>query len=70
MRASGIARYEIWTRVGDGPAQRLATTPSTTALVPAQPGVRNQYFTIAVDRQGNREPRPSRADSGTRVRAI
>ncbi len=70
VRSSGIARYEIWRRAGDGRATRVATTTSTTALVPAEPGVRNQYFTIAVDRQGNRERRPSPADRGTRVRAV
>jgi subtilisin family serine protease len=55
VKPSGIARYEIWRRVSGGPAQLVATTSATTAVVPAQPGVRNEYFSVAVDRQGNRE---------------
>ena len=38
----------------------MTTTTSTSALVPAEPGVRNQWFTVAVDRQGNRERRSPR----------
>jgi serine protease len=69
VRASGISHYEVWRSTGTGRAQRIATTTSTNALVPAEPGVRNRYFTIAVDRAGNREPRPPRGDR-TRTRAV
>ena len=57
VRSTGIARYEVWRKAGEAPAQRMTTTTSTSALIPAEPGVRNQWFTVAVDRQGNRERR-------------
>jgi serine protease len=57
VRSTGIARYEVWRKAGEAPAQHMTTTTSTSALVPAEPGVRNQWFTVAVDRQGNRERR-------------
>jgi serine protease len=64
VRSSGVQTYEVWRATGDGPAERIATTSGTTVLVPVRPGVRARYFTVAVDRQGNREPRPSGADRG------
>ncbi len=69
VRASGIARYEVWRAAGGAPAQRIATTAGTTVLVPAEPGVENRYFTLAVDRSGNREPRP-RAGDRSRTRTV
>jgi serine protease len=62
VRSSGLARYEVWRAAGDAPPQRIATTSDTTALVPVEPGVRNRYFTIAIDRHGNREVAPARSD--------
>jgi hypothetical protein len=69
VRSSGVARYEVWRAAGDGPAQRVATTTDTTLVVASEPGVQNRYFTVAVDRQGNREPRPKRTDR-SRTRTI
>ena len=57
VRSTGIARYEVWRKAGEAPAQHMTTTTSTSALIAAEPGVRNQWFTVAVDRQGNRERR-------------
>jgi subtilisin family serine protease len=62
VRSSGLARYEVWRAAGDEEPRRIATTTDTTALVPAEQGVRNRYFTIAVDRHGNREAAPARND--------
>jgi subtilisin family serine protease len=69
VRRSGVARYEVWRAAGHGPAQRMRTTASTSALVPVLPGVRNRFFTVAIDAAGNREARPGRRDR-SRVRGI
>jgi serine protease len=55
VRASGIARYEIWRDEDSGPARHITTTTDTTIVLPAAYGMRDRYFTIAVDRAGNRE---------------
>jgi subtilisin family serine protease len=57
VRASGVARYEVWRTPGDAPARRIATTQSTSALVPLRRGVRNRFVVVAVDHRGNRERR-------------
>jgi len=55
VRSSGIARYEVWRDPPDGPARLITTTTDTTLVLPAAYGVRSRYFTIAIDRAGNRE---------------
>jgi serine protease len=57
VRASGIARYEVWRSSGEGEAELVTTTTDTTLLLPAAGAPGSRYFTIAVDRAGNRERR-------------
>jgi subtilisin family serine protease len=57
VRASGVARYEVWRTVGGAPAQRIATTQATSALVPMREGGRNRFVIVAVDHRGNHERR-------------
>jgi subtilisin family serine protease len=68
VKPSGVARYEVWRAAGGRP-QRVMTTTGTSALVPVAPGVRNRWYTIAVDRYGNREAPPTTGDR-TRVRTL
>ena len=56
--ASGVAKYELWRQVDDGPARRVATTTATQIRVGATPGERYSFYTIAVDAAGNRERPP------------
>jgi subtilisin family serine protease len=67
--ASGIARYEVWRSVGGRAAVKLTTTRRTSYRLRVRPGRRYSFFTIAIDRAGNRETRPRRADARVRVLA-
>ncbi len=67
LEPSGIARYEVW-RVANGrPVRRIAVTTATTLRVAARLGSRYAFFTVAVDRAGNREGSPATPDARTRV---
>ena len=67
VRASGIARYEVWRSVDGQPAQHVVTSTDTTVVLPHQPGADTSYWTIAVDRDGNRERRPRGGDGRVRT---
>jgi hypothetical protein len=67
VRASGIDRYEVWRSVDGQPAQHVATSTQTTVVLPDQPGADTSYWTIAVDREGNRERRPRGGDGRIRT---
>jgi len=67
VRASGIERYEVWRSVDGRPAEHIATTTDTTVVLPDQPGADTSYYTIAVDRVGNRERRPRGGDGRVRT---
>ena len=67
-RASGIVRYEVWRAVARAAPRRVAVTARTSLRVRGRRGVRYTFFTIAVDRAGNREAPPSRPDARVRVR--
>jgi hypothetical protein len=65
VTVSGIARYEVWRSANGQPARRIATTTATSLRVGARPGSRYAFFTVAVDRAGNHEPRPEQPDATT-----
>ncbi len=56
--ASGIAHYDVYARAGGGGARLIASTASHTLSFRGRPGFRYVFFTVAVDRAGNRESRP------------
>ena len=62
VRASGVERFELLRSVNGGPMRRLATTKARRRTVRVLPGRRYAFSTAAIDRDGNREPRPARAD--------
>lgn len=66
--SSGIARFEVWRSVNGGRARRLLATTRRTLHVPARRGVRYGFYSVAVDRAGNREAAPGRADARFRLR--
>ena len=66
--ASGIARFEIWRSVNGGKARRLRSTTARTVRVAAHRGARYAFYSIAVDKAGNREQAPGRADARFRLR--
>jgi serine protease len=61
--ASGIARFEIWRSVNGHTPHRLRTTTAQTVRVAAHHGTRYGFYSIAVDKAGNRESAPGRADA-------
>ena len=59
---SGIARYDVYRAIGRGRPRRVATTTATQRRFRVPRGRRVTFFTVAVDRAGNREAAPSRPD--------
>jgi subtilisin family serine protease len=69
VRRAGIARFELWRSIDGGPPRRIfTTTRGLTKLVPVSAGSSYGFFTIAVDRAGNREAPPTHPD--IRVKAL
>jgi hypothetical protein len=67
VRVSGISRYELWRSVDGRRARRILTTRWTSRRVAVRPGGRYAFFTVAVDRAGNRERKPRRPDARVTV---
>jgi hypothetical protein len=63
VRASGIARYELWRATNGGPFKRLYSTTSTSRRVTLRRGGRYRFYSVAIDHAGNREPAPKQADA-------
>jgi serine protease len=59
---SGLAGFELWRSLDGRPARRLLSTPRPSARVTLRRGHRYAFFTIAVDRAGNREAAPTIPD--------
>lgn len=56
---SGVDHYELYRTIGRGAAQRIATLAGTSLRVSVKGGRLYGWYTLAVDRAGNRESRPS-----------
>ena len=69
IAASGVDYYELWRAASGGAPHRIKKTRGTTMRVRGMRGKRYSFFTIAVDRAGNREAPPPRADASVRVSA-
>ncbi len=67
LKASGIDHFELYRSANRRPWRRIASTTRTRLKVRVKPGSRYKYYTVAVDRAGNREPIPPRPDLITRV---
>ncbi len=63
---SGVRRVELWRVTNGRPARRLVKSARSTVRVPVRRGSRYRFYTRAVDRSGNREPVPARADTTVR----
>ena len=59
---SGFAGFELWRSLDGRPPRRLLSTPRRSARVTLRRGHRYAFFTIGVDRAGNREPAPEVPD--------
>jgi len=67
LKASGIARFEVWRSVNGQAARRIASTARHSLRLKARAGSRYAFFTIAVDKAGNRQRRPKHPQARTRV---
>ena len=67
VAASGVDAYEVYRSANRRPYRRIKRTRATKLKVAVQPGARYRYYTIAVDKAGNREVVPPRPDLSTRV---
>ncbi|HEX2105638.1 MAG TPA: S8 family serine peptidase [Solirubrobacteraceae bacterium] len=65
---SGLARYELWRSVDGNRPRRLLTTRGTARRVRVRRGSRYRFFTVAVDKAGNRERAPRLGDVRVTVR--
>jgi subtilisin family serine protease len=63
VRASGIARFELWRATDGGPFKRLFSTTRTSHQVTLRRGGRFRFYSVAIDHAGNREPAPKQADT-------
>ena len=64
---SGVRRYEVFASAGGGGFRRIARTKKQSVRFTGRPGARYRFFTVAIDKTGNRETKPIRADAMTRV---
>ncbi|HEY6762566.1 MAG TPA: S8 family serine peptidase [Baekduia sp.] len=65
--ASGIDRFEIWRATPGHAARKIKTTRAHSMRLRGRRGGRYSFYTIAVDRAGNREAPPAKADASVRV---
>jgi subtilisin family serine protease len=65
--AAGVAHFEIWRSTNRGTYKRVKTTTKSTVKLKVRRGSRYRFYSIAVDKVGNREAVPGRPDLSTRV---
>jgi subtilisin family serine protease len=65
---SGLAGYELWRSLDGRKPRRLLSTPRRSRPVTLRRGHRYAFFTLAVDRAGNRELPPKAPDVRLTVR--
>jgi serine protease len=63
VRSSGISRYELWRSTNGGRFRKVLTTRLTAKHLTLRRGGRYRFYTVAIDRAGNREAKPARADA-------
>lgn len=69
QQSSGIDHFDVYRSTDRGPYRRIKRTSARQMKVAVRPGSRYRFYTIAVDRAGNREAVPPRPDLSTRVDA-
>ncbi|HWI08833.1 MAG TPA: S8 family serine peptidase [Solirubrobacteraceae bacterium] len=67
LAPSGIDVYEVYRSANRRPYRRIKRTRATRLKTKVKPGSRYRYYTIAIDKAGNREAVPPRPDLSTRV---
>jgi len=67
LTPSGIDVYEVYRSANRRPYRRVARTGATSMRIKVKPGSLYRFYTIAVDKAGNRERPPSTRDVSLRV---
>src|SRR5262249_3922796 len=68
MSVAGVKSVAIFASANGGPYHRIAKTKKDKVRFRAKPRRRYTFFSIAVDKAGNREAAPSLADAKIRLR--
>jgi len=63
VHASGVKSVIVFASANGGPYHRIGKTKSATLIFHGKRHRRYRFFSIAVDKAGNREPAPTRADA-------
>jgi serine protease len=64
---TGVKAVSVFASTNRGPYHRIAKTRKEKILFGAKPGRRYRFFSVAVDKAGNREPAPATADAKIRL---
>ncbi len=67
LTPSGIKRYEIFRSVNGGRYKRIAKTARNKKRIKLTRGKRYRFYSVAIDKAGNREMKPRKADVSLRV---
>jgi serine protease len=65
--AAGLDKFEIWRSASGRRARRIATTRRRSFRVRGRRGGRYRFYSVAIDKAGNREAAPGRPDVTVRV---
>ena len=65
---SGVKSVAVFASSNGGPYRRIAKTRKRRIRFGAKPGKRYRFFSVAVDKAGNREAAPGHADAKLRLR--
>jgi serine protease len=65
---SGVRRYYVYRSKNGGRYKRIASTTKKSRKIKTTRGARYRFYTVAIDKKGNREKKPKRADVSLRVR--
>ena len=65
---SGVDVYEVYRSANRRPYKRLKRTRRTSLTMKGNAGSLYRFYTVAVDKAGNREAVPSRPDLSTRIK--
>jgi hypothetical protein len=69
LQSSGIDHFDVYRSTNRGTYKRIKRTTNLVLAVRMRAGQRYRFYTIAVDRAGNREAVPPKPDLSTRVDA-
>ena len=67
LQPSGVDVYEVFRSVNRGAYRRIKRTRKASYKLKVKPGSLYRFYTVAIDKAGNREAQPARPDLSMRV---